>query len=38
MSYSEEQCQHSAAYAIKSAANRALDEDSSRAATTLLTH
>ena len=37
MSYSEEQCQHSAAYAIKSAANRTPDEESNRAATAQLT-
>ncbi|WP_294425120.1 hypothetical protein [Prevotella sp.] len=37
MSYSEEQCQHSAAYTIKSAANRAPDEESNRAATARLT-
>ena len=37
MSYSEEQCQHSAAYAIKSAANRTPDEDNGRAVNAPLT-
>ncbi len=37
MSDSEEQCQHSAAYAIKSAANRAPGEGNSQAANIPLT-